>query len=549
MRALLVASTLIALGAWAAPKRARPRGTTAPKVPMVKDVGNITWVGAEFAFVDKGTAEGVTAGTQLMLSRSGKASGTCTTDLVAEHSARCVGSNVRVGDRFNLQRPAPETPKVPEPLPSEAELKRRAGEVESAEWQLRTFDAASRAFGGGRRFEAALSHTTFFNAASGSATNQQRIDLIVSDVEIWKGLRASADLTVLNFSSRPEVTRTLFTQTPALLVRQLELGFRRPDVAIGGGLGRTWVTTGAGLLVVDGAHASVRLGTGFELGAFGGLLPDAGRLTPSLSQWSAGAFARAQLSLGDGAAASTLQVAGRAGYAVRDTLGGRFEAALSGSLWTGPLFDLHASTELAFGQTMAPAGIDAARLDLGIHPSEKLLVTLSGRYRGLPVSGLTEVGLVSPGLRALHADAYGSYQVVPGVLVGLRGGVASDFMSAFTQARVGPELAMPSLLGGPVSLGVGYVEEFGWLRGRSASFSISVIAGRIFRLSSRTSLFHQQAAPTAEGLRDAELGSSLAVEVSPWPFLGVRVLVVGRQNLGERFAPFGTLGAQVWGSY
>lgn len=549
MRALLAAFMVIALAASGAPRRARPR-PAAPKPPVVKDVGSITWVGAEFAFVDKGAAEGVVAGAQLMLSRSGKASGTCTADLVADHSARCVGSNVRVGDRFNLQRPAPEPVKLPEPLPSEAELKRRAGEVESTEWQLRTFDASARAFGGGRRFEAALSHTTFFNAASEQpAYNVQRVDLVVSDVEIWKGLRASADLSVLNFSSRPPITFSPFTRPTNLLVRQLELGFRRPDVAIAGGLGRTWVTTGAGLLVLDGAQASYRLGSGFELGAFGGLLPDAGRLTPSLSQWSVGAFARTQLSLGDGAAASTLQVAGRAGYAVRDTLGGRFEAALSGSLWTGPTFDLHASTELAFGQTMAPAGIDAARLDLGFHPSEKLLVTLSGRYRGLPVSGLTEVGLISPGLRALHADAFGSYQVVPGVLVGLRGGVASDFMSALTQARVGPELSMPSLLGGPVSLGLGYVEEFGWLRGRSASFSFSITGGRIFRLNSRTSLFQQQAATSAEGLRDAELGSSLAIEVAPWPFLGVRVLVVGRQNLGERFAPFGNMGAQVWGSF
>ena len=69
--------------------------------------------------------------------------------------------------------------------------------------------------------------------------------------------------------------------------------------------------------------------------AFAGLLPDGARLTPSVSQWSAGAFSRVQLASGEGSAATIVQLAGRAGYALRDTVGSRFEAAVDASLIGG----------------------------------------------------------------------------------------------------------------------------------------------------------------------------------------------------------------------
>lgn len=552
MRVHALVLLLLATAATAAPKKApKPRPPAKKPAPkVVSSSGEVTWLGAEFAFVDRGTADGVTVGKQLLLSRGGRSSGTCTVQAVAEHSARCTGVNLRVGDRFSVSRAAEPVAEGVKPLPTEAEVRRRGALVESQPWSLRRFDGATGALGAGLHAEAALSHTTFFNQASQRGpTGQQRVDVIVSDVEIWRGLRASADLTVLNFSQRPDVTRTLYTQTPVLLVRQLELGFRRADFPVTAALGRTWLSTGPGLLVLDGAHASYRIGQGVEVGAFAGLLPDGARLTPSLSQFSAGAFTRVQLATGEGASSSLIQLSGRAGYALRDTVGSRFEAVLAGGLWSGTSFDAHASVELGFGTTQAPGGVDAARIDLGWRPVEKLHLMASGRYRGLPVSGLTEVGLVSPGLRALHGDVFGSYEVSPGLLLGVRAGVASDFFSTLTQVRGGPELIAPSLFGGPVSLGVGYAEELGWLRGRSGWFSFGVTAGSFFRVVSRTSLFHQQATAEAAGLDSAELGQSFAVEVAPWRFLRARVVVIGRQTAGERFAPFGSLGAQVSGAF
>lgn len=543
---------LVALGAapltWAGPKRPpKPRGKPpAPKI--VKSAGEVTWVGADFVYVDRGSAAGVAVGSQLLLTRAGRSAGTCTVQAVAEHSARCTGLNLRIGDRFSISAPPPPPPELAKPLPSETEVRRRGALVESTPWTLRAFDITT-SLGSGLHLGAALTHETFFTAASSRPSyNQQRIDVVVSDLELWRGLRVSADLSVLNFSSRPELTRTVYTQTPVLLVRQLELGFRRADLPLAAGLGRTWLTTGPGLLVLDGAHTSFRVG-GAEFGVFAGLLPDGARLTPSLSQWSTGAFTRLSFTNGDGASASVLQVAGRAGYALRDGVGSRFEAAVGAGYWAGTTFDAHGSVEVGYGTTQAPAGIDAARLDLGFRPTPRLLLLASGRYRGLPVSGITEVGLISPGLRALHADLAGTFEVSPGVLVTLRGGMASDFASTLTQARVGPELSLPSLFGGPVALGVGYSEELGWLRGRSGWFNLGVTVGTLFRVLSRTSLFHQQAAPGAEGLFAAELGQSLALEFSPWRFVRARVVVVGRQTAGERFAPMGSLGGQIAGSF
>jgi hypothetical protein len=530
----------------AAPAVVAPKPKKGPKTH-----GEITWVGAEFAFVNKGTADGVDQNAQLLLTRGGRSSGTCAVVAVAEHSARCTGANVRVGDRFSVTAPAVAALELAKPLPTDAELRRCNAVVESTEWTLREFQGGA-GFGSGLRASASLSHTTFLNLASTSPeyapTNLQRVDASLIDFEIYKGLRTTIDLTVLNFSSRPGVTRTLYQQSPVLLVRQLEIGFRRADLPYSASLGRTWLSTGPGLLVLDGARAAYRIGA-VELGAFAGLLPDAARLTPTLTQWSAGAYSRVQLSSGEGASANIVQIAGRAGYALRETVGSRFEAAAGAAFWAGVAFDAHASVEVGYGENQAPGGIDAARVDLGYRPNEKLSFLASGRYRGLPVSGLTEVGLVSPGLRALHADASATYAVTPGMIVGLRSGVATDFTASLLQVRVGPELVMPTLGGLPLALGVGYVEEAGWLRGRSAYVSFGVSAGQVFRVTSRTSIFHQQPSAGAEGLFTAEVGETLAIEVAPWRFLRARVLVMGRQVAGERFAPFGTVGGQLSGSF
>lgn len=526
----------------------------------VDPFGAVTSVTAEAAFLNRGAVDGLKSGQPITFTRTGKQVGKCVIDALSDHYARCTGSGLRLGDRFSVARAADVSPVGPGALPTDAELARRAAAVDQLEWKLRDFDArASRANGVGPRVEVLLSHTTWGNTGSlNGPYGMQRVDVAVYDVDLWKGLRASADVTVLNVSARPDVShfgsdgalvQPAYPKGPALLVRQLELGFRRADVPISAALGRTWLRSAAGLMVVDGAQAAWRFGEGVEVGAYGGLLPEAARLAITPSQWAVGAFGRVSLSSGTGAQATVGLISLRAGYSQRDVLGGRVEASLVASLWKGQDFDGTASVELGFGQTQAPAGIDAARVDLGWRPSEKLRLLGGVRYRGLPLTGLVELGTVSPGQSALHADLGALYQLNDSFLISAQGGLASDFTSGLLQGRVGPELSMPHVGGLPLGLSLGYAEEFGWLRGRYGYFQANVAPLGLFRVLTRVSWFQQQGSAGSEGLGSHELGGSFALEVTPWRYVNARVLVMGRVPLSPDKGPLGSVGFQLGGAF
>ncbi len=556
---LVIVCALGASWAWAEDQRS---GRPAPVVQKrtvsrpvrraaVDPFGRVSSVTAEFAFLNRGSADGLNKGQNIALTRSGKPSGKCIVEAVSEHFARCVGSALSAGDIFPLSRKGEPGASPPSPFPSEAEMQHRAAAVEALQWQQREFDASnSQGTSAGPRFEAFLSHTTYGNPGSANGPfGVQRLDVAVYDVEVWKGLRASVDVSALNFSARPANSRMVYQTTPVFLVRQLELSFRRADIPFSAALGRTWLRASAGMMVVDGAQAAWQLTPAFELGAYGGLLPDAARLSITPSQWAAGAFGRLRYAQGSGATASVVQLSARAGFAVRDALGGRGELGLTASLWRGQLADAQASVELGFGQTQAPAGVDAARLDLGWRPFETLRVFGALRYRGLPLTGLTEVGLISPGQRAVHSDGGLSFEIKEGLLVGAQGGLASDFVSGLLQARVGPEISLPHLFGTVLGVSLGYLEEFGWLRGRHGYAQLNIAPAQFFRLLTRTSWFQQQWSTQSAGLAGNELGASVALEITPWRLLKARVVVMGRLPLTALASPLGSIGVQVGGGF
>lgn len=553
-RALLLLVTFAALGAHAKPLKSAPKKKPAPpagrpaKLRVVSAFGEVASVAGGAAYLNRGADDGLKPGQTLNFTRGNKIAGTYTVATVSEHFARCETLALKVGDRFAVGRTEVVAPLGPAPLPSEAELRRRGAMVDGTGWRLRDFDVVGSDAASALRVEAALSHTTYFGAQSGPF-GVQRVDVLIPDFEIWRGIRVSADVTVLNFSARPADTRTVYQQTPVLLVRQLEVGFRRADLPFSAALGRTWLRAGTGLLAIDGGQAAWRFGEGLEVGAWGGLLPEAARLTIQPSQWSVGGFARARVSSGTGASATLFQASLRGGYSQRDLLGGRAELGLAASLWVGPQFDATLGAEFGFGQTQAPAGLDAARLDLGWRPSERLRLSGGVRYRGLPLTGLQETGTVSPGQRALHADAGGTWQVTPKLWVALVSGFASDFDARLWQLRVGPELSLPSLFELPLHLGLGYVEEVGWLRGRHGYAQLQLTPGSVLRLTTRLNWFQQQAAPPTPGTAGHELGASVALEVMPWRFIRGRVTFVGRVPLRPDTAPLGSVQVQLAGGW
>ena len=514
-------------------------------------LGQVSSVTADATFVNRGSFDGLEPGQGLTFTRGGKPAGKCLVDAVSEHFARCTGTGLRAGDRFAVGRVAEVSPLGPGPLPTDSELARRATNLDGFEWRLRDFDAtASRASGVGPRVQALFSHTTYGNPGSPNGPyGVQRFDAAVYDVELWKGLRASADVSVLNFSARPALTHTIYQQSPVLLVRQLELGFRRADLPFSASLGRTWLRAATGLLVIDGAQAAWRFGEGFELGAYGGLLPDAARLTITSSQWAAGAFSRIRFSSGTGAAAIVGQISLRAGWSLRDVLGGRAEVSLAGSLWKGQGVEGHVSLELGYGAAQAPGGLDAARLDFGWRPSEVVRVSGGLRYRGMPTTGLVELGTVSPGQRAIHSDLGITWQASDAVVVAAQGGFASDFDAGLLQARFGPELSLPHLAGLPLGMALGYMEEVGWLRGRHGYFQVNVAPLGLFRVLTRVTWFHQQGTPGATGLESQELGGSFALELTPFRYINARLLVMGRAPLTADRPALGSVGVQLGGVF
>lgn len=533
---------------------AKPTAKKAPKKAGAlkrggSQFGEVTTVTASSVFVNRGAADGVKAGQSIAFLRGGKPAGSCTVSAVSQHFARCDGGGLRVGDRFSMARATSSVPVgTAAALPTELELRRRALLLEDTAWKLRDFDTAASLGSGSTYVDAALSHTTYFGGANGPF-GVQRLDVFVPDVEIWKGLRVSGDITVLNFSARPGSFTSVYRQTPVLLVRQLEVGFRRADVPFSAALGRTWLRAGTGLLAIDGAQAAWKFGEGFELGAWGGLLPEAARLTITPSQWSVGAFGRVRASSGTGASATVFQLSLRGGWSQRDLLGGRAELGLSSNVWVGSVFDASLGVELGFGASQAVAGIDAARLDFGLRPSEKFRINGGARYRGQALTSVVELGTVSPGQRAIHGDLGGMIELTPGLWAAVQSGVASDFDSGLFQVRVGPELSMPRLLGLPLGVGLGYVEEIGWLRGRHGYAQVQVAPLGWFRLTTRVNWFHQQLAEPRPGLSSHEVGTSVALDVTPFRFIRGRVAFVGRMPLQDNAPLIGSIQAQLAGGF
>jgi hypothetical protein len=237
-------------------------------------------------------------------------------------------------------------------------------------------------------------------------------------------------------------------------------------------------------------------------------------------------------------------------------------------LYQGRRFDGHLQFELGYGgAAQALAGIDAVRLDLGWRPVEALRLFIGGRYRGATPSGVRELGEVSPGLRAIHANLGASWEALPWLWVGAQGGAALDLDDGASsparspvcwttlggcgtplEASVGPEVTFPTLFGPFGSLAVGYTEQFGWLRAKYGYVQLLFNLFSRVRILSRTSWFLQ----VSGGLAANELGESLNLDVTIFRWLWVRASVSGRTQLEEsEGAPraSGVLSFQVGGQY
>ncbi len=495
--------------------------------------GQVTYLTSEGVYIDRGSADGLRAGDKVQMVRSGRALGACTVSQLSEHTALCTGTGFTVGDRISVQRKAQSAPAPIAPVPDAKELSSRLSAVEAAPVPLVEFEGgAPVGSGAASTVQVTISHTTFSDFASANGPYQlQRVDAALRELHLWRGLHVSADVTVLNWSRRPVVFRNPLKGTPQLFVRQLEVSWRERGSPVRAALGRIWPRGTPGLSVLDGAQAGLTARDGdLEGGVFGGALPNPYTLGLSNGSWAAGAYALARFSHGHGADAVWLQPELRAGWANRTGVGSRFEVAASVHGWVGRYFDLHLMAQAGFGTV---SSLDVARADLGVRAGERFRFIASARYRGMPSGELLEPGALIPGARALHTDGQVLFEVSRAFVIGVWGGWARDFDTALASGRVGPELQFPTLFGRVGGLSVGYLEELGWIRGRSGFVQATFVPHWRVRLLARGVWLNYQG--HSEGLGGHELGATASVEArfAPWLWLRLSGLVRTRLDTGS----------------
>lgn len=570
MRPWLLIALLVGGVALAKPKRVPPppRRPGAPEGTAAtanQGPGQVTFLTTTTAYLDRGLVDRLAVGSGLTVTRAGRLVGRCTIATISDRWSTCSAQQLKVGDRLAVERELPLPPPAPAPVPDGAELQVRKQRVEAEDVPLVDFAGGGGGLlGRGTRFVSlAASHTTWVNLASANGPfHVQRIDVGVYDVPIWRGLHGSADLTVLNFSQRPENARSP-NGTPVLLVRQLELSFHTPSLPLIAQVGRTWTRYTPGLLMLDGAQAGWRnKDDTFEVGGYGGLLPDPVSLSVSTQrrdpstlqwvstlQWTVGAFVMARFEADRGAKSSLFQVEAHLGYAERAMVPGRLELGAAAHAWLTRSFDAHLQLELGALSAVAPGLVDAVRLDFGWRPTETIRLYAGGRYQGAVAADILEPGVtLTGGQRAIHADAGLTVELSPRLWLGASTGAASDFASGLTQVHLGPELTLAGLLRGTTCLTLGYQEELGWLRGRTAWLQLTFVPVTRLRILARGSWFNQQLEAGAEGIAGHELGAALMVDLAITRWLWVRATALGRgQPGGADFSPGSALGGTVMG--
>jgi hypothetical protein len=122
-----------------------------------------------------------------------------------------------------------------------------------------------------------------------------------------------------------------------------------------------------------------------------------------------------------------------------------------------------------------------------------------------------------------------AWQPTPGLSAGLTGLLARDIGSALARQMVGPELAFPRLFGPRGGLSLGYLEELGWLRGRSAYAQTVLQPASSLRLLGRVSWFQERPPPeVTDMLSTHEMGLFASAEYAPARWLSLRLSALAR---------------------
>lgn len=526
-----------------APAEERP--AAAASRPRSPGHGTVTYVSSGRVYLDQGKEEGLSSGAELALTRQGRPAGSCRVEWVADHHATCQGQGLRLGDRFAL----PSLPAEPAPAPRPAP----AAPAEVAQWRA-ALDAAphplvefkSQRASTRAPVELRVGHTSWLTTTA-SPFHQERADVRLQGLPVALGLRLYLDATAHGWLRRPEGFRSPARTQAQLYLREGELVAREPGQHLALAVGRVWPWFVPGVAVFDGAQVGWRNGDGtLEVGGFGGGVPDPVTLSPSFRRLAAGAYVAGQHSGGEDATLRLLQYETRVSYRSFPESPSRVELEARGRAWLGRHTDVGAWVRLGLGEAMAPGAVDAARVDVESRPHEAWRFSGGVRYDGTTALDVPPpLDSLDLGTRALHADVAASWQPVPWLSAGLTGLLARDLETALARQLAGPELSFPRLFGSAGGLSLGYLEELGWQRGRSAHLQAVLQPFSALRLLGRVSYFEDTPIPEAtDALPSRDLGLYTSAELSPASWLNVRLSVLGRINLtapGEDVTPSGGL--------
>jgi hypothetical protein len=512
--------------------------------------GAVVYQTRERLFLNRGQADGLAVGTVLHLGHEGRSTAQCKVDSVAEHVATCAGKGAHPGDTFKLGAP-PAKPAVAqlEPMLPPTEVGRRQAALNGLPLQKVEFDQshAHTALGLGGPVMVAIHHDlwTSFAAQPGEQTTfqRERVDVSVQGADLTHGLRLFVDATAMYWTQEPNNARLPFTSTAVLLVRETEVQRRQQGDTIVGSVGRILPADAPGAPVVDGLQAGWRNGSGtFELGAFGGFVPDPVTLAPALNRWTGGAYA-AWTYVGEKKDLIRLfheafRLAAVA--APEPNYGTRVEAETAAQAWMASDTSAAADVRFGAGSLNAPGFLEAARFDLDSEPRHGFHVGASFRYLNTPVGDVLTLGAPSFGTNGTHFDA--TFAWTDSRVVGVSGyvGVWSDANSGLGHGEIAPQLDFPRLFGDRGGLGFGYMQEFGWWGQRTVYAQTMLQPMGRLRLMMRLLYLEDTPSSGSGDFNTDEVGATLDSEIGLTSWLAFHLAFLVRHNLGPE-APTGVI--------
>ena len=298
--------------------------------------------------------------------------------------------------------------------------------------------------------------------------------------------------------------------------------------------------------MLDGAQAGWRTSGGNEAGVFGGVVPDAVTLAPSLSHGTFGAYWAGQHAGAPDSVLRFFRHEVRAGMVNTAELGKRVEG--EGLIEARITRRVDLSVDARFGGcpgsigpdcAHAPNSLDAVRVDGDIRPFDSFSLNGSYRYEGLStleLDGPTPGGLRTGG-QARHADLAAAWEPVSAIRISVSSGLSSDLVTHQSRQWIGPAVACAQLFTDRANISADYFQESGWAPGRTAWMQLLTGWPGRLRLLLRGSWYHtRDIAPIPLD----ELGASAAIEAQLAAAISLRITALGRTTLNGATSPFVT---------